>query len=69
MDSKVSASYFAKFLERNVDNKDLSDEAFRQVVRNTLPIVNKEEPRAKATSESIRVCVDVGGKRIVYRPE
>lgn len=35
----VSAENFMATLAANVDNKDLDDGAFRQFVRNTLPIV------------------------------
>ena len=41
--SKVPAEHFVRSLMANVDNLKLSDEAFRQFVRNTLPIVETEQ--------------------------
>lgn len=35
----IPARNFVKTLAANVDNQKLSDEAFREFVRNTLPIV------------------------------
>lgn len=35
----VSAESFCQTLERNINNTALDDAAFRQFVRNTLPIV------------------------------
>lgn len=37
---KVPAENFCQTLQVNVDNDKLSDKDFRQLVRNTLPIVN-----------------------------
>lgn len=34
-----------EFLEHNVDNGKLSDEDFRQVIRNTLPLYQEPEKR------------------------
>ena len=41
----VSAANFVGTLAANVDNKELSDKDFRQMVRNTLPIVRYESGR------------------------
>ncbi len=35
----IPARHFVKTLAANVDNATLTDEAFRELVRNTLPIV------------------------------
>lgn len=42
---KVDAKNFCATLAANVDNEKLSDEAFREFVRNTISIVDYEEPR------------------------
>jgi len=42
---KIPAENFMGTLEANVDNTKLSDKMFRELVRNTLPIV--EYPRKK----------------------
>lgn len=41
----VPATNFCQTLEVNVDNEKLSDKDFRQLVRNTLPIVDYPVPR------------------------
>lgn len=38
--TKIPARHFVKTLAANVDNEKLTDEAFREMVRNTLPIVS-----------------------------
>lgn len=40
----VPATNFCQTLEVNVDNEQLSDKDFRQIVRNTLPIVQYPPP-------------------------
>ena len=40
----VSPKHFAQFLHANVNNGKLSDKEFRQMVRNTLPIVDYVRP-------------------------
>ncbi len=40
----VPAANFVGTVASNVDNKDLSDKAFRQFIRNTLPIVIYDRP-------------------------
>lgn len=44
MDKKIPASNFVGTVAANVDNTKLSDEEFRQFVRNTLPIVEYDRP-------------------------
>lgn len=39
-EEKIPASNFCQTLKANVDNDKLSDADFRQMVRNTLPIVD-----------------------------
>ena len=36
----IPANYFCKQLAANVDNKGLTDSQFREMIRNTLPIVD-----------------------------
>lgn len=43
IDNKIPAKYFVDLLRVNVDNEKLSDEEFRQIIRNTLPIVESKE--------------------------
>ena len=43
----VPAANFCGTLQANVDNEKLSDAAFREFVRNTLPIVIFEMPANK----------------------
>lgn len=46
----VPAAHFCATLEANLENKKMDDAAFRQLVRNSLPIVQYEtvaEIRAK----------------------
>lgn len=35
----IPAKHFVQMLAANVNNKELSDEAFRELVRNSVPIV------------------------------
>lgn len=49
----VPADHFASTLEANVDNRKLTDKAFRQFVRNTLPIVIYPRPIKIAPSQPI----------------
>lgn len=42
---RIPAESFLDFLAVNVYNGGLSDKDFRQLVRNTLPIVEREESR------------------------
>jgi hypothetical protein len=39
MSDKIPAEHFVKTLAANADNSNLDDKAFREFVRNTLPIV------------------------------
>jgi len=41
---EVPSEHFCRILNVNVDNKKLTDAEFRQMVRNTLPIVIFERP-------------------------
>lgn len=43
----VRAKDFCTMLHANVDNEKLSDKAFRELVRNTLPIVEYPRPEEK----------------------
>ena len=47
---KIPAENFVALLAVNVDNKKLSNQAFRQLVRNTLPIVEYEKGKPKNQS-------------------
>ncbi len=38
-ENTVPAEHFCRFLQVNVDNHNLTDTAFRDMVRRTLPIV------------------------------
>ena len=41
-DNKVPAANFVATIAANVDNKRITDEQFREFIRNTLPIVEYE---------------------------
>ena len=43
VDQPASAIYFVTLLRLNVDNTRMTDEEFRQFIRNTLPIVERPE--------------------------
>jgi hypothetical protein len=43
----VPAEHFMATIHVNVDNPKLSDEAFREFIRNTLPIVKYPRPEPK----------------------
>lgn len=43
----IPARHFVKTLAANVDNEKLSDEAFREFVRNTLPIVSGSKTKTE----------------------
>lgn len=43
----VPALNFVRIIAANIDNEELSDTDFREFVRNTLPIVQKEEKETK----------------------
>jgi hypothetical protein len=48
---KVPAEHFVQLLSANVDNRALSDEAFRQFVRNSLSVVQSSTaPRQHVAS-------------------
>lgn len=42
---KIPADHFVDFLARNLDNRGISDEQFRQMVRDTLPGVEYKKMR------------------------
>ena len=42
LDNKVPAANFVATIAANVDNKRITDEQFREFIRNTLPIVEYE---------------------------
>lgn len=43
----VPAEHFMRNIAANVDNEKLSDAEFREFIRNTLPIVQFDDPREK----------------------
>lgn len=47
----IPATAFCSVLQTNVDNVALTDEAFRQLVRNTLPIVEFKRPEKPVVEE------------------
>ena len=51
MKTKVPAINFISTIIANVDNDKLSDAEFRQFIRNTLPIVEKQSLESFANEE------------------
>ena len=49
----VPAKSFCGMLEANVDNKNLSDEGFREFVRNSITIVIFKEEHTEPESEQL----------------
>lgn len=47
----IEASHFLGTIEANLDNDKLSDKDFRELIRNTLPIVKYNRPKNKAPSQ------------------
>ncbi len=49
----VPSDSFTTMLEANIDNRKLTDRAFRQFVRNTLPILIYPRPAKIAPSQPL----------------
>jgi hypothetical protein len=41
--NKITESHFVELMRINVDNEKLTDEQFRQMIRNTLPVIEKSK--------------------------
>ena len=59
----VSAANFVATVEANVNNEELSDLAFREFIRTTLPIVVFEG----ADEEDVKVCKSCGTTVYAYK--
>ena len=53
-DATIPADHFAQIIAANVDNTNLTDAEFREMIRNTLPIVPEAKLEPKETKDVAR---------------